>query len=51
VLDIDVPTGIMDQLAAFGGQAAHALLLDCPTGTEAAVPLDRPAADLRPRPS
>jgi galactokinase len=41
-----VPTGIMDQLAAFMGQAGHALLLDCRTGTETAVPLDPPAAGL-----
>jgi galactokinase len=41
-----VPTGIMDQLAAFMGQAGHALLLDCRTGTETPVPLDPPAAGL-----
>jgi galactokinase len=41
-----VPTGIMDQLAAFMGQAGHALLLDCRTGTETAVPLDLSAAGL-----
>jgi galactokinase len=37
-----VPTGIMDQLAAFLCRAGHALLLDCRTGTGTAVPL-RPA--------
>ena len=41
-----VPTGIMDQLAAFMGQAGHVLLLDCRTGTETPVPLDPPAAGL-----
>ena len=41
-----VPTGIMDQLAALLGRAGHALLLDCRTGTEAAVPLDPAAAGL-----
>jgi galactokinase len=39
-----LPTGIMDQLAAMLGRAGHALLLDCRTGTETAVPLD-PAAN------
>jgi len=41
-----VPTGIMDQLAAMLGQAGHALLLDCRTGTETMVPLDPAAAGL-----
>jgi galactokinase len=41
-----VPTGIMDQLAAFLGQAGNALLLDCRTGTETTVPLDPAAAGL-----
>ena len=41
-----LPTGIMDQLAAFMGQAGHALLLDCRTGTETPVPLDPAAAGL-----
>jgi galactokinase len=40
------PTGIMDQLAALLGQAGHALLLDCRTGTTEAVPLDPPSAGL-----
>ncbi len=39
---VGVPTGIMDQLAAFLCRAGHALLLDCRTGTGTAVPL-RPA--------
>ena len=37
-----VPTGIMDQLAAFLCRAGHALLLDCRTGAGTPVPL-RPA--------
>jgi galactokinase len=41
-----VPCGIMDQLAALLGRAGHALLLDCRTGTETAVPLDPAAAGL-----
>ena len=41
-----LPTGIMDQLAALLGQPGHALLLDCRTGTETAVPLDPAAAGL-----
>jgi galactokinase len=41
-----VPTGIMDQLAALLGRAGHALLLDCRTGREEAVPLDPAAAGL-----
>jgi galactokinase len=41
-----MPCGIMDQLAAFLGQAGHALLLDCRTGAEAPVPLDPAAAGL-----
>ena len=43
---VGVPTGIMDQLAALLGRAGHALLLDCRTGTETAVPLDPAAAGL-----
>jgi galactokinase len=42
-----VPSGIMDQIAALLGRAGHALLLDCRTGTVAAVPLDPAAAGLR----
>jgi galactokinase len=41
-----VPTGIMDQIAAMLGKAGHALLLDCRSGTETAVPLDPAAAGL-----
>ena len=41
-----VPTGIMDQIAALLGRAGHALLLDCRTGAETAVPLDPAAAGL-----
>jgi galactokinase len=41
-----VPTGIMDQIAALLCRADHALLLDCRTGTAAAVPLNPAAADL-----
>ena len=41
-----VPTGIMDQIAALLGRAGHALLLDCRTGNQAAVPLDPAAAGL-----
>jgi galactokinase len=41
---VGVPCGIMDQIAALLGRAGHALLLDCRTGTETAVPLDPPAA-------
>jgi galactokinase len=41
-----LPTGIMDQLAALLGRAGHALLLDCRTGEETAVPLDPAAAGL-----
>ncbi|HWN01097.1 MAG TPA: galactokinase, partial [Streptosporangiaceae bacterium] len=41
-----VPTGIMDQVAALLGRAGHALLLDCRTGTETAVPLDPAAVGL-----
>ncbi|HEY6275371.1 MAG TPA: galactokinase [Streptosporangiaceae bacterium] len=40
------PTGLMDQLAVLLGQAGHALLLDCRTGTPEAVPLDPAAAGL-----
>jgi len=43
---VGMPCGIMDQLAAFLGQAGHALLLDCRTGAEAPVPLDPAAAGL-----
>jgi galactokinase len=43
---VGVPTGIMDQLAALLGRAGHALLLDCRSGTETAVPLDPAAAGL-----
>src|SRR5690349_11797256 len=41
-----LPTGIMDQFAALLGRPGHALLLDCRTGTETAVPLDPAAAGL-----
>ena len=41
-----VPTGIMDQIVALLGRAGHALLLDCRSGTETAVPLDPAAAGL-----
>ena len=41
-----VPTGIMDQIAALLCRAGHALLLDCRSGTGAAVPLDPAAAGL-----
>jgi galactokinase len=41
-----MPCGIMDQTAAFLGQAGHALLLDCRTGAEAPIPLDPGAAGL-----
>ena len=43
---VGVPTGIMDQIAALLGQAGHALLLDCRTGHQTAVPLDPAAAGL-----
>jgi galactokinase len=43
---VGVPTGIMDQLAALLGRAGHALLLDCRTGDQTAVPLDPAAAGL-----
>jgi galactokinase len=43
---VGVPTGIMDQLAALLGRAGHALLLDCRSGTETAVPLDPAAAGM-----
>src|SRR5689334_11432032 len=43
---VGLPTGIMDQLAAMLGQPGHALLLDCRTGQETAVPLDPAAAGL-----
>jgi galactokinase len=39
-----VPSGIMDQMAALLCRAGHALLLDCRSGTGAAIPLN-PAAD------
>lgn len=41
-----VPTGIMDQIAALQCRAGHALLLDCRSGTGAAVPLNPAAAGL-----
>jgi len=41
-----LPTGMMDQLAALLGRPGHALLLDCRTGEETAVPLDPAAAGL-----
>jgi galactokinase len=41
-----VPTGIMDQIAALQCRAGHALLLDCRTGTGAAVPLNPATAGL-----
>jgi len=41
-----VPTGIMDQIAALLCRAGHALLLDCRSGTAAAVPLNPAAAGL-----
>ena len=44
---VGVPSGIMDQIAALQSQAGHALLLDCRSGTAAAVPLDPAAAGLR----
>jgi galactokinase len=43
---VGVPTGLMDQLAVLLGQAGHALLLDCRTGTGTLVPLDPAAAGL-----
>ena len=43
---VGVPSGIMDQLAAFLCRAGHALVLDCRTGTGTEVPLDPVAADL-----
>jgi galactokinase len=43
---VGVPSGIMDQMAALLCRAGHALLLDCRTGTETAVPLDPAAAGL-----
>jgi galactokinase len=43
---VGAPTGLMDQLAVLLCQAGHALLLDCRTGTPAAVPLDPAAAGL-----
>ena len=41
-----VPSGAMDQLAALRCRAGQALLLDCRTLTETAVPLDLAAAGL-----
>jgi galactokinase len=41
-----VPSGIMDQIAALLGRAGHALLLDCRTGHQTAIPLDPAAAGL-----
>ncbi len=43
---VGVPTGIMDQIAALLGQAGHALLLDCRTGTAEPVPFSPAAAGL-----
>jgi len=43
---VGAPCGIMDQFVALHGRAGHALLLDCRTGTETAVPLDPAAAGL-----
>ena len=43
---VGVPSGIMDQLAAFLCRAGHALVLDCRTGTGTEVPLDPAAAGL-----
>jgi len=43
---VGVPSGVMDQLAAFLCRAGHAMVLDCRTGTGAEVPLDPAAADL-----
>jgi galactokinase len=43
---VGVPTGIMDQIAALVCRADHALLLDCRTGTGAAVPLNPAAVGL-----
>lgn len=41
-----VPTGIMDQLAALLCSAGHAMLLDCRSGTGAAIRLDPASAGL-----
>ena len=43
---VGVPCGIMDQIAALLGKAGHALLLDCRSGHQTAVPLDPAAAGL-----
>jgi galactokinase len=43
---VGAPTGLMDQLAVLLGQAGHALLLDCRSGTGSPVPLDAAAAGL-----
>jgi galactokinase len=43
---VGVPSGIMDQLAAFLCRAGYALVLDCRTGIGAEVPLDPEAAGL-----
>jgi galactokinase len=43
---VGAPTGLMDQLAVLLCEAAHALLLDCRTGTGTAVPLETAAAGL-----
>jgi galactokinase len=43
---VGVPTGIMDQIAALLCRAGHALLLDCRSGTGAAVPLSPAAVGL-----
>ena len=43
---VGVPCGIMDQIVALLGKAGHALLLDCRSGHQTAVPLDPAAAGL-----
>jgi len=43
---VGVPTGIMDQIAALGCRAGHALLLDCRSGSATEVPFDPAAAGL-----
>jgi len=43
---VGVPTGIMDQIAALGCRAGHALLLDCRSGTSTEVPFDPAAVGL-----
>jgi galactokinase len=44
---VGAPTGVMDQLAVMLCEKAHALLLDCRSGTGDAVPLEVEAAGLR----